>query len=74
MIVFDILNAYNLLKNREIAHKNLNLRNKIMMTTRNFAINDSDLKYRQLANLIAQVKGDAAETLTRNALKDGLGE
>ena len=73
MNVFNDLVAYNLLKNREIADKNLNDRNKIMMTTRNFAINDSDLKYRQLANLIAQLKGDAAGTLTRNALKDGLG-
>jgi hypothetical protein len=58
--VFNDLNAYNLLKNREIAHKNLNARNKIMMTTRNFAINDGDLKYRQLANLIAQLRVDAA--------------
>ena len=44
------------------------------MTTRNFAINDGDLKYRQLANLIAQLRGDAAQTLTRNVLKDGFSE
>ena len=44
------------------------------MTTRNFAVNDSDFGYRQSANLIAQPISDAAQTLTRNVLKDGLGE
>ena len=72
--MFNKLNAYNLLKDREIANINVNKRNKITKTISNFAVNDIDLKNKKLANLIAQLNSDAAETLTQIVPKDVLGE
>ena len=62
MGLFDKLTACNVHKDRQIAHHNLNARNKIIMTTNCIAASDIESKMAQMAHLIAELNDDVGET------------